>query len=339
MKKLHTGVFALSLLVSAFAFGADSISVNKRYSRGDDDLAYTYRTAFLNTSLKLQKAEGGYLASVTFLATISTPEAQGFTEAVRFGMRESARSFGLDSRSLRSVTIESQPVIFKFVQGSTNGFQVDQSTQQAAESLSNAAFQSREGVPGNRPEADGKTLGGTLNLGMLDEGFHSGTIFVQQMVGQTPSTTDTDISVRHLIRWSANVVNGDIRVDVQNGNYLTSDATVQIAAPSWDGTIRPHRVELLRDEVVVDGQTFASATAQYGQAHLDKATVLRTMDEEEFEREYNRKERSQIAKEAKKKEREDKKAARQGIAQTGNGQPVAENPTSGDRNKKPKKSR
>ena len=73
----------------------------------------------------------------------------------------------------------------------------------AADTLSNQAYRSGGAVPGNRPEAEDKILGGTLALGELEEGVNRGTIFVQQLAGQTPSTQDTDISVRHLIRGSS----------------------------------------------------------------------------------------------------------------------------------------
>jgi hypothetical protein len=294
MKKTIPLLFILFSINSLVALGEQNAEALKRYSRSDDDKDYTYSTAKLNVGLHLKKVAAGFDAQVSFTATLTTAEAQGFAESVRFGMRESERSLVENGKEARAIATNPAFVQFKFLQGAGNGTRPDTATQRSAEALSNQAFQTRQLVPGNRPEAMGKTLGGTLSLGVLSEGDHQGTIFVQQVVGQTPSATDADISVRHLIRWHAKVENGKVYVEVQNGKYYASDIAVEIAAPSWDGTIRPHRVTLRDDRIILDGKIFPSGTAQYGSEYADKGETLMTNDREEFRREYNFRERAAI---------------------------------------------
>jgi len=277
----------------SFAHAEQNLKFSKTYSRGDDDLAYTYQTALVYPSLQLKKNGEGYAASVSFVARLTTEEAQGFAESVRFGMREASRVYRpLEGAPFRRVDATGKPVLFRFM---------EPGIQQVADSLSNQAMQSGQGVAGNRAEAMDKHLGGTLSLGQLDVGEHQGTIYVQQLAGMQPSQTDTDISVRHLIKWRVVVDCGLVKVEVDRGRFSSSDASVEIAAPSWDGTVRPHRVSLLRDEVTIDGQTYQNALAQYGNSHAEKGSTLFHQDKAELKKEFNPRERREIRREEMKK--------------------------------------
>lgn len=294
MKKFQLPLLALIFNFSFCVFAADEINLRKTYSRGDDDLAYVYRTAYLRLNLALKKVGQEYDARVTFLADLSTEEAQGFAESVRFGMRESVRHFrSFSDESWRSVET-GQPVLFKFVRVTDRGLVADNQTQALADQLSSQAAANGGGVPGNRKEALNKTLGGTLSLGSLSEGHHSGTIFVQQLAGQQPSQTDSDISVRHLIKWYVTVRDGQVVVDFRQNRLASSGATISIAAPSWDGSVRPHRVTQLSEDAIIDGKTYATTNASFGTAHEGKASVLQRMDSAEYKREFNRQERRDI---------------------------------------------
>lgn len=295
MKKITPLLLVSFLFNSLPVLGEQSVEVLKSYSRGDDDKEYVYSTADLNTSLRLKKVASGYDAQVSFAATLTTAEAQGFAESVRFGMREAERTVtSSDDDQARALAVTTKPVVFKFIQSAANGSGPDNATQQSAEALSSEARRNNGVVRGNRPEAMGKTLGGTLNLGILSEGDHHGTIFVQQLLEQTPSVADTDISVRHLIRWHAKVQDGRVYVEVQNGRYFASDANVEIAAPSWDGTVRPHRVALTNDRIILDGHTIPSGTAQYGSVFEEKGATLLDLDKQEFRQEFSARERRDI---------------------------------------------
>lgn len=274
----------------------NQVTFRKTYSRGDDDLAYTYRTAYLRLSFGLTRAANEFDAKVLFLADLTTEEAQGFAESVRFGMREAKREYrAAADESWKTMEVAKNPVLFKFVRVTPQGTLVpDAATQAVADGLSNNALQNGQAVPGNRREAMNKTLGGTFSLGNLSEGYHQGTIFVQQLVGQQPSQTDADISVRHLIKWSAIVKDGKIIVDIRDGRMVATNATASIAAPSWDGTVRPHRALLISDDVIVDGKTYLTNARLQPNSHGLKSQVLQEMDPAEFKREYNRSERKRI---------------------------------------------
>lgn len=300
MKKVLP-VLALFSLFCLSSFAENDLVFKIRCSRGDDDLAYTYRTAHLDVALRLKRVANKWDASITFLAELSTEEAQGFAESVRFGMREAARQYRTHSDdNWRDFTPAEEPVLFKFVRVTPQGLVADEATQRVAETLSNNALRTGQAVPGNRSEAKNKVIGGTLALGELEEGQHQGTLFVQQLVGQQPSQTDADISVRHLVKWNVTVKDGKVSVSVRNGKYDASDAAVNVVAPSWDGTIRPHRVVLLSRSVEVDGKSFPSATSPQNASHQEKAAVLMSQDRDEFRREYSLKERIQKRRELRK---------------------------------------
>jgi hypothetical protein len=293
MKRLSFVVGVL-FLFSNFAFAENELVFSKKYSRGDDDLAYSYETAQLDVQFRLNRVGRQWDASVTFLANLSTEEAQGFAESVRFGMREVKRQYRSKTDAIwqDADTVEA-PVLFKFVRITPQGFVPDAATQRVGDSLSSNALRTRQAVPGNRPEALHKTLGGTLALGLLEEGQHQGTVFVQQLTGQTPSNTDTDISVRHLIQWQATVQDGRIAIDIGNGVYKNSSASVDIVAPAWDGTIRPHRVVLLSNVVQIDGKSLAHSSPIRNPSYQEKAKVLMQQDLTEFRKEYSLRERIQ----------------------------------------------
>jgi hypothetical protein len=291
-----------SFLVFPFLFvtlfevrSEDSIQFRQTYSRGDDDLAYSYSTANLQLELSLRRKAKGFEAQLSFAAYLTTAEAQGFAESARFGMREAERFLTSEGqKEARSVQIATQPVVFKFIQPGVKPATPDRATQQSADALSDQFFRTRQAIPGNRPEAKGKTLAGTLALGILSEGEHRGTVFVQQLVGQSPSATDADISVRHLIPWYAKIENGKIYIEIQNGRYFASDAGLEIAAPSWDGAVRPHRVALLKDEVVIEGKVLPSGKARIGVPFPEKGVTLLRQDKEEFRKEFTPRERLEI---------------------------------------------
>lgn len=296
MKQTTILFIAATFLTTFFpALGEETVQFLQTYSRGDDDLAYAYSTANLNTSLNLKRTAGGFDAQLTFAATLSTAEAQGFAESARFGMREAERFVAAAGEAkAKPVAVATAPVVFKFMQSSNANSAADTQTQRAADALSDQFFRTGQGIPGNRPEAKGKTLGGTLALGTLSEGEHHGTVFVQQLVGQTPSATDSDISVRHLILWHAKIHQGKIYVEIQNGKYFKSDAGIEIAAPSWDGKVRPHRVALLKQEVVIDGKVFPSGDARIGNPFPEKGATLMNQDKQEFRKEFTLPERIEI---------------------------------------------
>ncbi len=303
--KISSRLITVFLFFSTLSsFAADELVFKKLYSRGDDDKAYIYGTALLNTAMKLKRVEGGYEASISLFSTMTTTEAQGLAESVRFGMREAERFYSA-TRGKEAVAVEipSKSVVFQFVTAPEAGAPLDRTMQNQAQNLSNQAIQNRGIVEGNIPAAMGKVLGGTLPLGILREGENRGTIYVQQLLNQQPSAKDDNLSVRHLIRWVAFVTQGQVDVVVQNNRYFETAASLDIAAPDWKGADKdkPHRVELLRDEVVINGKSILSGTAKYGTPFPDKGETLLKEDKEELKREFSRPEQRAIKKAARRK--------------------------------------